>query len=93
MRFIELAAPEGCTPAAELTHEQRVSLFRLAMVEFVVEPEFDSSDSVDRIFEGPFTVSMRTRYPVLIQDRPGGGYVVAEKCPVYIWPKEEGGAQ
>lgn len=85
MRLVELVAPEGCTPAAELTHEERVHLLKRAGVEFACYLEGDY------LTDGAVRMGWHTQFPVLIQDLPGVGYVVAEKRPIYSWPKEEGG--
>lgn len=74
MTITELIAADGCTPVAGLTHEQRIALLRLAHVEFECYTEGD-------FMEAPVLLGMRTRYPVVIEDRPGGGYLVAQKKP------------
>lgn len=70
----KLIAAGGSTPAADLTSEQRTALLRRAGVEFEVYTEGDFMDS-------PVLFGVRTRFPVFIYDRPGGGYYVAEKKP------------
>lgn len=74
MTITELIAAAGCTPVADLTHEQRIALLRLARVEFECYTEGD-------LMNAPVLLGMRTRYPVAIEDRPGGGYLVAQKKP------------
>lgn len=73
--IIELSAPEGaCTPAAKLSDHQRGAVLRLAQIEMeCYSPDHPLADAV--------LLGMRTRYPVLIEDRPGGGYLVGVRKP------------
>lgn len=76
INIIELPAPEGaCTPAANLSDHQRRAVLRLAQIEMeCYSPDHPSSGAV--------LLGTCTRYPVLIEDRPGGGYYVAQKKPL-----------
>ena len=84
MRLVKLTAPEGCTPAVDLTLEERASVLRRAGVEFAFHTEGDIDNGE------PVWLHSRTRYPVHLEDYPGGGYLVAENRPTYILPEEEG---
>jgi hypothetical protein len=74
MTITELIAPEGCIPSAELTCEQRIALLRLARIEFEFEGYPDDGD----VLTSNVLFGVRTRYPVVIQDRSGGGYLIAQ---------------